>query len=57
VPELTDLVRRAQDGDETAFRDLYREHAGRIYAVCLRLTGDAAAAEERTQARGCTAWR
>jgi len=56
VPELTDLVRRAQDGDKTAFRDLYREHAGRIYAVCLRLTGDAAAAEERTQDAFVRAW-
>ena len=56
MPELTDLVRRAQDGDETAFRDLYREHAGRIYAVCLRLTGDAAAAEERTQDAFVRAW-
>lgn len=44
-----DLVARARTGDQTAFRDLYREHAGRIYALCLRLTGDAAAAEERTQ--------
>ena len=56
MPDLTDLVRRAQDGDETAFRDLYREHAGRIYAVCLRLTGDAAAAEERTQDAFVRAW-
>ena len=44
-----DLVARAQGGDQTAFRDLYRQHAGRVYAVCLRLTGDAGAAEERTQ--------
>lgn len=44
-----DLVARAQTGDQTAFRDLYRRHAGRVYALCLRLTGDAAAAEERTQ--------
>jgi len=56
VPELTDLVRRAQDGDETAFRELYHEHAGRIYALCLRLTGDAAAAEERTQDAFVRAW-
>jgi len=32
-----------------AFRDLYRQHAGRVYALCLRLTGDAGAAAERTQ--------
>lgn len=44
-----DLVARARTGDQTAFRDLYREHAGRVYALCLRLTGDAAAAAERTQ--------
>jgi RNA polymerase sigma-70 factor (ECF subfamily) len=44
-----DLVARAQAGDQTAFRDLYRQHAGRVYALCLRLTGDSYAAEERTQ--------
>lgn len=44
-----DLVARAQAGDQTAFRDLYRHHAGRVYALCLRLTGDARDAEERTQ--------
>jgi RNA polymerase sigma-70 factor (ECF subfamily) len=44
-----DLVARAQSGDQTAFRDLYRRHAGRVYALCLRLTGDVATAEERTQ--------
>lgn len=44
-----DLVARAQFGDQAAFRDLYRQHAGRVYALCLRLTGDARDAEERTQ--------
>jgi RNA polymerase sigma-70 factor (ECF subfamily) len=44
-----DLVREAQAGDQRAFREIYRQHAGRVYALCLRLTGDAAAAEERTQ--------
>ena len=44
-----DLVARAQAGDQAAFRDLYRRHAGRVYALCLRLTGDARDAEERTQ--------
>ncbi|OLD00823.1 MAG: hypothetical protein AUI33_00040 [Ignavibacteria bacterium 13_1_40CM_2_61_4] len=48
-PVADDLVARAQAGDQTAFRDLYRQHAGRVYALCLRLTGDAYAAEERTQ--------
>ena len=56
MTDVTALVRRAQHGDEGAFRDLYREHVGRIYALCLRLTGDAAAAEERTQDAFIRAW-
>jgi RNA polymerase sigma-70 factor, ECF subfamily len=44
-----DLVARAQAGDQTAFRELYRQHVGRVYAVCLRLTGDGRDADERTQ--------
>ncbi len=49
MPPPDDLVARAQAGDQTAFRELYREHAGRVYALCLRLAGDARDAEERTQ--------
>ena len=51
-----DLVRRAQAGDQKAFRDLYHQLAGRVYALCLRLTGDAGAAEERTQDVFVRAW-
>jgi RNA polymerase sigma-70 factor (ECF subfamily) len=51
-----ELVRRAQAGDQTAFRDLYHQLAGRVYALCLRLTGDAGAAEERTQDVFVRAW-
>src|SRR5205823_2061073 len=49
MPHPDDLVARAQAGDQAAFRDLYRQHAGRVYALCLRLTGESGAAEERTQ--------
>ncbi len=49
-------VRRAQAGDADAFAALYRAHAGRIYAVCLRLEGDPGAAEERTQDVFVRAW-
>jgi RNA polymerase sigma-70 factor (ECF subfamily) len=46
---VSDLARRAQLGDEAAFESLYREHAGRVYALCLRLSGDRARAGELTQ--------
>ncbi len=46
---IPEVVRRAQAGDEDAFQSLYREQAGRVYAVCLRLSGDPATAEELTQ--------
>ena len=49
MPQPDDLVARAQAGDQTAFRELYRQHAGRVYALCLRLTGDDGDAEDRTQ--------
>lgn len=43
------LVRRAQGGDAHAFEQLYRRSAGRVHALCLRLTGDRVRAEELTQ--------
>jgi RNA polymerase sigma-70 factor, ECF subfamily len=52
----TDLIHRAQQGDRAAFEALYRAHAGRVYALCLRLTADAALAEERTQDAFVRAW-
>jgi RNA polymerase sigma-70 factor (ECF subfamily) len=53
---VSDVVRRAQSGDQSAFKQLYGEHAGRVYALCLRLTGNAADAEERTQDVFVRAW-
>lgn len=46
---MTDLARRAQLGDEAAFESLYREHVGRVYALCLRLCGNRTRAGELTQ--------
>lgn len=53
---VSDLVRRAQAGDRSAFQRLYEDHVGRIYALCLRLTGDPEEAMERTQDAFVRAW-
>ncbi|MGH7613075.1 MAG: RNA polymerase sigma factor [Gemmatimonadales bacterium] len=46
---VNEVVRRAQAGEEAAFEALYREHAGRVFALCLRLSGDGGRATELTQ--------
>lgn len=53
---MSDWVRRAQQGDETAFEQLYRANVGRVYALCLRISGDPARAEELTQDVFVRAW-
>jgi len=50
------LLERAQQGDLRAFERLYREHVGRVYAVCLRLARNAANAEDYTQQTFINAW-
>ncbi len=46
----------AQAGDLGAFEELYRLHRGRVYALCLRMSGDAREAEELTQDAFVRAW-
>jgi RNA polymerase sigma-70 factor, ECF subfamily len=53
---LDPRVRAAQDGDTAAFRLLYREHVGRIYAFCLRTAGQPADADAITQEVFVHAW-
>jgi RNA polymerase sigma-70 factor (ECF subfamily) len=53
---VRDWIRRARDGDAQAFERVYRTHVGRIYALCLRMTGDEQEAEERTQDVFVRAW-
>lgn len=48
---------RARNGDARAFEWLYRQHVGRIHALCLRLTADPSLAEECTQRAFVRAWR
>ncbi len=51
------LVRRACSGDARAFERLYRDHVGRVYGLCLRMTRDAHLAEDCTQETFVNAWR
>jgi RNA polymerase sigma-70 factor (ECF subfamily) len=51
------LIRDAQRGSRPAFEALYRQHVGHIYALCLRLTGNSADAEESTQDAFVRAWQ
>ena len=55
-PPSPDDVERARRGDAAAFERLYREHVGRVYALCLRMSGDARDAEELTQDVFVRAW-
>jgi RNA polymerase sigma-70 factor, ECF subfamily len=50
------LVERARRGDVDAFEQLYRLHAGRVYALCLRLAADPVVARELTQDTFVKAW-
>lgn len=44
-----DLVARAQQGEEAAFASLFEAHKGRVYGLCLRISGCPEEAEDLTQ--------
>ena len=50
-------MERARAGDTRAFERLYREHVGRVYGLCLRMTRDPAIAEDCTQETFINAWK
>jgi RNA polymerase sigma-70 factor (ECF subfamily) len=50
------LIERARSGDVDAFEHVYRREVGRVYALCLRMTADAARARELTQSVFIRAW-
>lgn len=49
-------VERAQRADTRAFEALYRLHIGKVYGLCLRMTGNPAEAEDCTQDAFIQAW-
>jgi RNA polymerase sigma-70 factor (ECF subfamily) len=44
-----EIVALAKRGDAAAFDVIYRRHSARVYAVCLRISGNTAEAEDLTQ--------
>jgi RNA polymerase sigma-70 factor (ECF subfamily) len=50
------LVALAARGDVNAFARLYAQSSGRVYAVCLRMTGDMQQARELTHDSFVRAW-
>lgn len=53
---VTEDVARAQRGDMQAFERLYQQHAGRVNALCRRLTADVNRADELMQDVFVRAW-
>lgn len=53
----TAVIKAAQGGDKLAYHQLYQMHVKRVYALCLRLTGDHGLAEDATQEVFIQLWR
>jgi len=51
------LITRVKQNDIQAFEQLYRLHSGRVFALCLRLAGNHAQAEEFAQEAFVRAWQ
>ena len=51
------LVESARRGSTSAFETLYRNHVGKVYGLCLRMTANRATAEDCTQEAFIQAWR
>ena len=51
-----ELVKRAKDGDQEAFRALYDTNVDRIFRLCFRMVGDETLAREFTQDAFVRVW-
>ena len=56
-PDIEGLLDAARTGDQRAFEAFYRATVGRVYGICLRLTGTRWLAEECVQQTYVQAWR
>jgi len=53
---MSEMSQPTSAADLDAFEAIYREHAGRVYALCLRLTSNQVEARELTQDTFVRAW-
>ena len=44
-----ETIRLAQEGDASAFEQIYKAHSRRVYGLCFRMTGNSSLAEDLTQ--------
>ena len=51
-----DWIAKAQQSDSMAFERLYRIHIGKVYGLCLRMTGNVSEAEDCAQEAFIQAW-
>lgn len=56
LPDDRDLARRALAGDTRSFEVLFERHAGRVYALCVRMAGDRQRARELAHDAFVRAW-
>ncbi len=49
LTEAESAIHRAQQGNVGAFEHIYRLHSRRVYALCLRMVGNTADADDLTQ--------
>lgn len=52
-----ELITATKSGDRHAFKQLYEQHCGRVYALCYRITADRSLAEDATQEVFIQVWR
>lgn len=57
APDLHHLLARTADGDRDAFRRLYEQTSGKLFAICLRILTTREEAEEALQEVYVSVWR
>lgn len=53
----SEIIADVKAGSKYAFKTLYEQHIGRVYALCYRLTGDKGLAEDASQEVFIQLWR